>query len=219
MSSHGLRRGAFVLTALLIVGGLGSADPVRGQEDAAETKKANTVDMAEMMARAKRYTEPSEHHELLKRFLGTWDTATRITMAGMGGEAEKGTTTFEWLVEGRWLRGSTTGTMMGIPLQSFLVLGYDNFKMSYVTAMVNSVDTALVTAEGDLDPGGKVLLLYGTLDEYLTGEHDKMVKYVWRFVSDDEIVLEVHDLPIGEHNTQVLELRYLRSEAAAGGGS
>jgi hypothetical protein len=43
--------------------------------------------------------------------------------------------------------------------------------------------------------------MYGTLDEYLTGEHDKMVKSVWRFVSDDEMRLEVHDLAIGESNS------------------
>ena len=44
----------------------------------------------------------------------------------------------------------------------------------------------------------------------MTGEHDKMVKSVWRFVSDDEMKLEVHDLPIGEDNTQVFEIRYRR---------
>ena len=48
------------------------------------------------------------------------------------------------------------------------------------------------------------------LDEYLTGEHDKMVKYAWRFLSPDEMVLEVHDLHIGEQDTMVLETRYRR---------
>jgi hypothetical protein len=54
--------------------------------------------------------------------------------------------------------------------------------------------------------------MYGTLDEYLSGEHDKMVKYVYRFVSADEIVFEVHDLPIGEVNTQVMEFRFTRKK-------
>ena len=52
--------------------------------------------------------------------------------------------------------------------------------------------------------------MYGTLDEYLTGEHDKMVKTIWRFISKDEMVMEVHDLHIGEKNTQVIEIRYTR---------
>jgi hypothetical protein len=79
-----------------------------------------------------------------------------------------------------------------------------------VSSTVSSFDTAMHYAEGDLDPSGKALLMYGTLDEYLTGEHDKMVKSVWRFVSEDEMALEVHDLPIGEKNTKVFEVRYKR---------
>ena len=72
------------------------------------------------------------------------------------------------------------------------------------------MDTIMIHQEGDMDPGGKALLMYGTLDEYLTGEHDKMVKTVFRFLSEDEIVMEVHDLPIGEKNTKVFEIRYKR---------
>ena len=72
------------------------------------------------------------------------------------------------------------------------------------------MDTAMSRAEGDLDPGGKVLLLYGTIDEYLTGEHDKMVKTVFRFLSPDKMIMEIHDLPIGEQNTKVVEVTYTR---------
>ncbi len=61
-----------------------------------------------------------------------------------------------------------------------------------------------------MDPSDKVLVSYGTLDEYLTGENDKMVKYLWRFTGPDELVLEVYDLPIGEKNNQVIEVRFRR---------
>jgi len=86
-------------------------------------------------------------------------------------------------------------------MQTSFILGYNIFKMSYVSAAMNSLDTIMIYSEGDLDPSTKALLMYGTLDEYLTGEHDKMVKSVWRFVSDDEMRLEVHDLAIGESNS------------------
>jgi hypothetical protein len=39
-----------------------------------------------------------------------------------------------------------------------------------------------------------------------------MVKNVYRFVDADTIVLEVHDLPIGETNTQVIEFKYTRAK-------
>ncbi len=173
-------------------------------------EKQEQVDMAAMMAQAKKWTQPGDPHKLLHRFLGTWDTETRMNIPGASPPPEKGTATCHWLMEGRWLQCDTTGQMMGMPMKTSYILGYNNFKMSYVSAAMNSFDTAMIYSEGDLDPSGKALLMYGTLDEYLTGEHDKMVKSVFRFVSDDEMKLEVHDLPIGESNTQVFEVRYRR---------
>jgi len=167
-----------------------------------------------VMATAQQYTQPGPHHEFLERFLGTWETETRFTMAGM----EKmppapGTIECSWLIDGRWIQMQGSGTMFGMRLSTFEVMGYDNFKKSYVLSRVQNLDTAMHNAEGDVDPSGNVLLLYGTLDEYLTGEHDKMVKTIYRFVSNDEILLEVHDLPIGEKNTKVIEMTMKRKEA------
>ena len=174
-------------------------------------EKPEQVDMAAMMAQAKKWTQPGDAHKLLHRFLGTWDTETRLNMPGAP-PPEKGTSTCRWLMENRWLQCEASGQMMGMPMKTGFILGYNNFKMSYVSAAINSFDTAMIYSEGDLDPSGKALLMYGTLDEYLTGEHDKMVKSVFRFVSDDEMKLEVHDLPIGESNTQVFEIRYRRQK-------
>jgi hypothetical protein len=166
--------------------------------------------MKSMMEKAKKFTEPGEAHKALSRFLGNWDTETRFFMGGQASPPEKGTSETTWLIEGRWLKSQWRGTMMGMPNQGFMILGYDNFKMSYVTSVVSSMDTAMLHSEGDMDPGGKTLITYGTLDEYLSGEHDKMVKYVWRFESNDKIVMEIHDLPIGENNTKVIEITSTR---------
>ncbi len=196
-----------MLAVLSLVALSGSAGSGLAQES---KTAAPQVDMAEMMKKARVYIQPGPAHKVLDRFLGSWDTEMRFTMPGLPPKPEKGTSTCSWLMEGRWVKCDATGTMMGKPLQTFVVLGYDNFKMSYRVMSVSSMDTAMFVSEGDMDPNGKVLITYGTLDEYLTGEHDKMVKYVWRFHSDDRIVLEVHDFPIGETNTKVLEFVYTR---------
>lgn len=170
------------------------------------------ADMAAMMEKARQFTEPGPNHKILERFIGKWNVETRFFMGAQSSSPEKGVTEAAWLTPGRWVKSETNGTMMGRPVQIFSIIGYDNFKMSYVTTSVSSLDTAMTRTEGDMDPSGKALLTYGTLDEYLTGEHDKMVKYVWRFVSDDKIVLEIHDLPIGEQNTKVVEITYTRQK-------
>ncbi|MBK8977879.1 MAG: DUF1579 family protein [Planctomycetes bacterium] len=169
--------------------------------------------MREMMERARRFTQPGPNHEVLERFLGEWDVSTRFFMGEQPTPPETARASGAWLIDGRWLQMRSTGRLMGQQHQSFAVMGYDNFKQSFVVTMVQSIDTAMLRSEGDLTPDGAALITYGTLDEYLTGEHDKMVKYVWRFVSDDEFVLEVHDLPIGESNTKVVESRYTRRKS------
>ena len=179
-----------------------------GQES--NEPKFDQAQMKEWMEKVKQFTEPSEHHKILERFIGKWNTETRFVMGGQTSPPEKGTAEYSWLMDGRWLQSKSTGTLMGKPMESFHLLGYDNFKKSFVTTTVNSIDTAMLHSEGDMDPGGNTLITYGTLDEYLTGEHDKMVKRVWKFESSDKFVLEVHDLPIGMNNTKVIEIIFTR---------
>ncbi|MEX1023607.1 MAG: DUF1579 family protein [Planctomycetota bacterium] len=178
----------------------------------AAPQEAEMTEMAEMMKRAARYTTPGPEHALLERFVGDWDVEAVMLMGGQATPATQGTATFAWKVPNRWLESEWSGTLMGMPGQSFQTMGYDKLKQSYVWNHITTYDTAMNHAEGDLTPDGKALILYGTLDEYLTGEHDKLVKYVYRFLSDDSFVLEVHDLAIGETNTKVLEFRYARKE-------
>jgi hypothetical protein len=195
-------RRALVIAALVV-----SPAWIHAQQPAAPSP----ADMAAMMEKAKKFTQPGPEHTALERFVGKWNTETRMFMAGKPTPAEKGTAEMSWLMQGRWLKGEWSGSMMSLPMQGFLVLGYDRFKQSYVMTTVTSMDTAMNRSEGDIDPSTKAILLYGTLDEYLTGEHDKMVKSIWRFPSADRIVLEVHDLPIGENHTKVVEISFTRA--------
>lgn len=206
-----MKNSAIMVCAFAAVGFL-AISPFLVAQEAGEQPTPEA--MKEMMEKARKFTQPGEHHKWLSRFIGTWDTETRFYMGGQASPPEKGVAENTWLMEGRWIRSEAKGTMMGQPMHAFMIMGYDNFKMSYVVTSVSSVDTAMLRSEGDLDPGGKVLMTYGTLDEYLTGEHDKMVKYVWRFESDDKVVWEIHDLPIGENNTKVVEITSTRRKSS-----
>lgn len=170
------------------------------------------VDMAAMMAKAKKFTEPSAAHKALERLLGTWTIDQRFVMMGKEGKPEMGEQKCDWALKGRFIECRLVGQMMGKPMESRMIIGYDNFKMAYRMATFNTIDTAMNTAEGALTRDGKALVLYGTLDEYLTGEHDKMVKYAWRFDSPDAHRFEVHDLRIGEENSMVVLVRSTRKK-------
>lgn len=204
MNCNAIRGGTMAL--VMVLGLSATSVPAQKTEEGEPAADA----MAAAFERVKKVIDPSPHHKQLERFLGDWEMETRFTMGGQSGAAEKGELQCTWLIDGRWIKLETSGRFLGRDYRGFMILGYDNFKMSYVTTSVSNMDTAMTHSEGDMDPGGDALLTYGTLDEYMTGEHDKMVKYVWRFPSSDKIVLEVHDLPIGEKNTKVVEFTYTR---------
>lgn len=170
------------------------------------------VQLEQMMQAARKWTAVGEPHKVLEKYIGTWNTELRLTVPGMERPAEKGSCVCQWLMPQRWVQCELTSTMMGMAMRSLTWIGYDNFKMSYRFATVQNLDTALNTSEGDLDPSGKALITYGTIDEYLTGEHDKMVRYIWRFLSPDKLGFEVYDLPIGENNSKVLEYTFTRKQ-------
>ena len=166
-------------------------------------------DMEKEMAKAKKWMSPGKNHEVLKKFLGSWITETTI----MGSPAAtKGTSEIEWLMEGRWIRIDSKSTLFGKPFHSFTIMGYDNFKMCFVSTGVSTFDTMMIHNQGNLDQSGKSLVSYGTIDEYMTGERDKPVKVAWRFTSEDKMTMEVHDLAIGETNTKVFEIVYTRKK-------
>jgi hypothetical protein len=171
--------------------------------------------MASMQEGMKKWMEscrPGKQHQKLARLIGKWDT--EFAMYGMGATPMKspGTAEFSWLFDGRWLQERWTGSMMGMPVSGLAIIGYDNFKQKYTTATVNSLDTMLLTAEGNFDQSGDALISYGVMDEPMTGENDKMVKYVMRFQGDDKLTFEIHDLAIGETNTKVIEITFTRQK-------
>ena len=166
--------------------------------------------MAEQMERWKATMVTDQHHEVLGQLVGNWETTTRVLMGGPTPQESSGKMSARWLIEGRWLLIEGSGTMMGMPNATAQIWGYDQFKQKYVSTMVSSLGTNLLTCEGNFDQSGKALHCYGTMDEPMTGEHDKMVRYTLRFKSPDEYVFEVHDLAIGEVNTLVVEYRSKR---------
>jgi hypothetical protein len=161
--------------------------------------------MAEWMQLWQKYATPGEHHEALAQFIGKWDTETKMFMTS------KGSAEFKWLFPNRWLAQEYKGSMMGMPYSGFGIVGWDNYKKKHVQVWVDTLSTDMKLAEGVVvDPEGQVQVLYGTMDEYLTGEHDKIVKYVTRNIDKDTFVFEIWDMGMGAEGGKVIEMKYTR---------
>jgi hypothetical protein len=189
--------------ALVLVAGLALA--ARPPQDAPADP------MADAWAEAARYLALQPEHEWLAQFVGEWDTLMRIQMMpGAPAMESKGRCSTRWLHPGRWLISESAGEMMGMQVQTTTLLGYDAFKKKFVCTIVDSMNPYMLQAEGWRDRDPQVLNLWGPMDEYLTGEREKPVRYTWRIASPDRMVLEVHDLIIGEPGTKVVEIGFTR---------
>lgn len=203
-----------VACALVVGGWIGSSLADDKKKVDLSFKQPSPEEMQKMMRVYMETTKPSKYHSYLHQFLGEWESKSKIWMAGPNGPPteSKGTAKYSWAVEGKWLRIEATGTLMGIPMKGFGIQGYDNFKKKYVGLWIDSMGTALLTYEGTLDKTGKTLMQWGKMDEPMTGEHDKAVKYVTHSVQGDKFTFEIHDLAIGGNNTKVIEVEYTRKK-------
>lgn len=172
---------------------------------------AQQVQMEEMQARMKQAATPGPHHQALGRYLGTWDVEMAMVMPGAPSERSKGTAVYAWALEGRWMSQRITGQLMGMPYESYSLMGFDNYAKNHVSVSVSSMDTAMTMSRGlVVDPTHKVTATYGTLDEYTTGELHKPFKVVVRNVSEARHVMEIWDLGIGDAGAKVLEFTFSR---------
>ena len=180
--------------------------------DATEGEAA-APDTAEMMQRWMEAATPGKQHKFLAQFAGEWDYTMKMSMEGSEGEAAEssGTSKARMIMDGRYLQDEIDGSLMGQPFTGTGLTGYDNFKKRYVGTWVDNMGTAMISMQGALDSSGKVLTMYGLMDEPMTGESDKMTKYVSTIVSEDEHVFEIFDLSAG-HDTPALQITYKRKK-------
>ena len=183
------------------------AVPLRAQD-----KTPASPDMAEMMKKWKDASSPNEHHKPFTEMVGKWNMVTSMWMGGPGSEpiVSKGTAEMSLLLDGRFLRQDAKGEFMGGPYTGMGLTGYDNMKKCYIMNWIDNTSTAFSSAQGNYDMSGKVLTMYGKMDEPTTGEHDKNIKYVLKTIDKDKLIFEVHDLVLGEPNTKIMEITYAR---------
>lgn len=169
--------------------------------------------MKEMQERAAAARAAGEHHAELARFVGTWDVTMALVMPGVPRQESKGVATYEWVVDGLWLLQRLEGKLFGADYQHVTLHGFDNYAKNHVAASVSSFDTSLLVSRGVVvDPEGKVTAVYGTLDEYMTGELNKPYRAVTRVIDDDHHTMEIWDLGIGVDGAVVFEWTYKRKK-------
>jgi len=167
---------------------------------------------AEMMQRWQEFMTPNAAHTKLGDLAGSWSAEVKLWMNGPAAEPviSRGTAEYVMSLGGRFLQETFSGSMMDMPFSGIGYTGFDNFKKKYVGFWIDNSTTAFSTMEGTLDKDGKVLTMWGKMDDPMSGEKDKSIKSVWRFLDKNSIVYEVYDVTAYGESKPVMLITYAR---------
>ncbi len=166
--------------------------------------------MAEMMKKAETACTPGDAHQALEPLVGEWTAEVKTWMTPDAPPvASKGTAKSTWTLNGRFVQQEFTGDFMGQPFHGISFTGHDNVRGKYRSVWIDDMSTTMVVSEGDADSGGKVITLGGSYACAMTGEKDKATTQIYRILSPDKHVFEMHDPARGE-NSKVMEITYVR---------
>lgn len=195
------------VSALAITGALAAS--IALAEDKSAAAKPDPK-MEEMMKKAEAAGRPGGAHKALEPLVGEWNAEVKTWMTPDAPPmVSKATAKSRWIMEGRFVQEEFHGDFMGKPFHGMSLMGYDNTKKKYSTVWVDDMSTTLFTSEGEAGEGGKVFTLEGKSDCPITGEKDKVMKQVFRIVSDDKHVFEMHE-PAKGKDSKTMEITYTR---------
>jgi len=175
----------------------------------ASDKKADPK-MEEMMKKMEAAGTPGPAHKALDSLVGDWNAEVKMWMdPAAPPNVTKATAKNTWIMGNRFVQQDFKGEFMGKPFRGMGVTGYDNMKKSYSNVWIDDMSTGMFNAEGKTQDGGKVITFEGTYACPETGELNKPSKQVYRILSRDEHVFEMHD-PSKGANTKTMEITYTR---------
>lgn len=174
-----------------------------------------TDEMSEedMMKKWMEVASPKAEHEMLAKSAGEWTCKMKFWMGPDAPAQEAGGSCVDKVVNGgRAVQSDFMGEMMGMPFEGHGHTGYDNFNKVYWSTWTDNMTTGMMYMEGTSPDGGKTIVFNTTMDEPVMGVKDKPVRFVSKWISDDEHVLESWDEVGTPHEFKAFEITYTRKK-------
>lgn len=195
---------------LLWAGALGAQDAAKPAKPGDKTPPAMSAEEKAMMEAWQKFATPAESHQKLAGMVGTWDAEVTSWMNPAAPPMKSmGTSENRWVLGGRWIEQRFTGKFMDQPFEGVGYTGYDNYKKKYVGTWMDNMSTAVMMSEGAFDAAGKSMTSMSTMDDFMTGQQQK-IRTVVNVVDNDRHVFEMYGPgPDGKENKQ-MEIVYKR---------
>lgn len=179
----------------------------RGQRNVSSVRAGTSPE--EMQKRMEAAGTPGPAHKALDALAGSWKAEVKCWHEpGSAPQVSQGTAKTRWILNGHFLEEEFNGEMMGKAFTGRSLMGYDNTKEQYQMTWVSDMQTSIFVTAGKGDQGNHVITLEGRSDCPGTGQRDIPMKSIFRILSRDKHIFEMHD---GSKNMKVMEITYTRA--------
>ncbi len=163
-----------------------------------------------MMETWQAYASPNDNHQVLNPLVGTWSHVVKWWMTpDSQPETSNGTTETQWMLGGRYLRHTVTGTSMGQPFEGMGLTGFDNGKQTYQTLWMDNMGTGMMIGEGTYDPDTKTLTDRGRFTDPMIGQ--RSYRGVITFIDDGHYSYELYSADQNGEEFRMMEIVYTRT--------
>ena len=155
-----------------------------------EPKAAPAGPSPEEMEAWTKAATPGEHHRRLASMTGEWEFSGKCWMDPAGAPMEyNGTANFKMLMGGRYQQQELRGEILGMPMESMGILGYDNVTKEYAGAWASNMSTGLMSFKGAGEATGPIAFRGDCVNPM--GEKESF-REEWTWKGADTIVAVMH---------------------------
>jgi hypothetical protein len=193
---------ALLAAAAVLAAFAGTAGAQRDKPMSAEEKKAMETWM--------KYATPGPNHKLLDPFVGSWQASiTSWEAPGAAPQMSVGTSENVWVLGGRFVQQTVSGSMMGQSFSGIGYTGYDNYEKQFVATWMDSMGTMVLLTTGQADASGRVLTMTGKLNDIIAGK-TVTTREVTRVIDNNHVLFEMYGPDPSGREFKVMEIAYTR---------
>lgn len=153
------------------------------------------------------YMTPGPMHEMMAGSIGEWKSKNTFWMDPAGEPmVSEGTVIFEMIMDGRYMKSTHKGTVMGMPFTGMFLQAYDNATKEFIAIWIDNLGTGMSVSKGTYDEGTKTLNSTGTMVDPMSGK-ELSYRQTVQLIDDNHQVMEMFMQADGkEFKNMVVEL-------------
>jgi hypothetical protein len=152
--------------------------------------------------------KPDSNRELLNMLAGDWTVDVTYIIAG---REQRGSAQMhaEWILDGHFLRQEYHAPMGARDFVTLQFLGYDPIRQKFTILKMDSMDDAMLYADGDLTSDRKLLTFVGDRSDMMTRATGRL-RQVLTLTDSDRFMLEWFLTPQGGAESKTVTMAHAR---------